>query len=916
MAELIRGFDWSSTPLGAFDSWPTSIVTAVGLMLASQQPMFLFWSAELRCLYNDAARVLLAPEARRLALGARASAALLPTWPTIEDDLAGVLAGDAIGATDDGADPAAPFGYICSPVPDPASPTGFGGALVLCLESTQSTSMQRDSERRLSESEARFREIANAAPVMMWVTDEAQACTWCNQAWLRFTGRTLAQELGGGWTESIHPDDIDRCRAEYAAAFAERRPFRMDLRLRRHDGEWGVVDNTGAPRIGDGGVLLGFVGSCLDVTRQRETEARFRGVFNSELMGMTVFDANTGRTLAINERFLRMTGHDRADVDEGRWSRAALMPPEHEADDKRAIAQARERGWWDTYESALRHRDGTRLPVRISSAPLPGQPGRVVIAIQDITAERAAQAALVASEERLRLGLEAGRMVTWEFDLKRAELTRSSNCAAIFGWGERAEDFAARMPAEDIAADQVRLQRALADPHATYDSEFRYQHPDGHLMHLHNLALVKRDEAGAPFRIYGVCMDISERKQAEIALKLLNETLEQEVEKRTEALLLTEEALRQSQKMEALGHLTGGVAHDFNNLLGAMVGSFDLIRRRTGDEERVRLLAEAGLRAAERGVKLTSQLLTFSRGQRIELTAVVVRDVVDGMSEMLRRALGPMIALSIDADCAGRAVLSDPTQLELAVLNLAINARDAMPDGGTVHVATRLQTIDRDPALATGQYVELLIRDTGIGMSLEVAARAFDPFYTTKGVGKGTGLGLSQVYGIARHAGGTVRIDSTPGAGTTVRMLLPCTDSAGAPAEPTPPTIDPGVRQDATVLVVDDDLDLRQVLAALLEDLGYRVLEADDGASGLSMLERHAPDLLIADFAMPGMTGAELARAARARRPDLPIIFASGYADTRAIDDAAGAATRVLRKPFRIDELQSAINTALAGPRP
>ena len=516
---------------------------------------------------------------------------------------------------------------------------------------------------------------------------------------------------------------------------------------------------------------------------------------------------------------------------------------------------------------------------------------------------------LVESEARLRLGLEAGRMVTWEFDLTTGALTRSANSELIFGGGDKPQDYTSRMPAEDMAHDKLRLQRALAAEDGLYQSEFRYNHPDGRQLHLQNWGKIMRDAEGNPARVHGVCMDITDRKRAEHALKHLNETLEQEVRKRTGELVAAEEALRQSQRMEALGHLTGGVAHDFNNLLGAMVGSFDLIRRKADNPERVRSLAEAGLKVADRGTKLTSQLLTFSRGQRIELRAVRVADVLHGTQEMLERTLGPLTKLTFDIAPDERAVLSDATQLEMAVLNLVINARDAMPGGGAVTIATRLLPLARDPTLPPGDYIEVLVRDTGTGMSPDVAALAFDPFFTTKEVGKGTGLGLSQVYGIARQAGGTVRIDSAPGRGTTVRMLLPCTDTAMQIVRPAParPPASPALE----VLLVDDDVDLREVMAASLDDLGYRVIEAADGSTALMMLQQSAPDVLIVDFAMPGMTGAELAKAARARWPDLPIVFASGYADTEAIGDAAGRATRLLRKPFRIDELQRAITESL-----
>jgi len=289
-----------------------------------------------------------------------------------------------------------------------------------------------------------------------------------------------------------------------------------------------------------------------------------------------------------------------------------------------------------------------------------------------------------------------------------------------------------------------------------------------------------------------------------------------------------------------------------------------------------------------------------------------VAELVQGMRDLLARTLGPMVRLTFALDGDG-AVLSDLTQLEIAVLNLAINARDAMPEGGDLTIATAVRRTRGDAELAAGEYVDLSVADTGSGMPAEVAARAFDPFFTTKGVGKGTGLGLSQVYGMARQAGGTVRIESRPGAGTTVRICLPRTAApARAGAEPEPSAA-MAVESAATILVVDDDPDIRRMLAASLDALGYRVLEAEDGPSGLAALDGGAPDLVVVDFAMPGMNGAEVAKAVRERRPELPIVFASGYADTAAIEAVAGKDAAVLRKPFRIDQLQAVLAEALNG---
>lgn len=394
------------------------------------------------------------------------------------------------------------------------------------------------------------------------------------------------------------------------------------------------------------------------------------------------------------------------------------------------------------------------------------------------------------------------------------------------------------------------------------------------------------------------------------ALEELNATLEARVEERTQRLEQTEAALRQSQKMEAMGQLTGGIAHDFNNVLAAVVGSFDLILRGADVTGSTHRYAEAGLAAAQRGTKLTAQLLAFSREQKIELRPLNLSRLVEGMTELLRRTLGPMVRLQLQLRHPQVGVLTDATQFEMAVLNLAINARDAMPGGGDLIISSTMARIEDDAVLKAGDYVVLSVADTGEGMTAEVLARAFDPFFTTKGIGKGTGLGLSQVYGIVHQAGGTVRIDSRPGEGTAVRLYLPVTGEE--PVADSAESRDEGGAGGARILVVDDDTDVRGMLATVLDTLGYSVTEAADGAAGLAALADNRPDLMILDYAMPELTGAEVAKRAWEQRPGLPIIFASGYADTATIEGVAGNHAIVLRKPFRIADLKAAIAAALA----
>lgn len=406
---------------------------------------------------------------------------------------------------------------------------------------------------------------------------------------------------------------------------------------------------------------------------------------------------------------------------------------------------------------------------------------------------------------------------------------------------------------------------------------------------------------------------VIERDAVEQQLRELNATLEQRVEERTRDLEQAQGALLQSQKMEAVGQLVAGMAHDFNNVLASVVGAFNLILRKPDDLERVRKFAEAGAQAAERGAKLTGQLMTFSRSHRIQLRPLLVCDVLEQIEELLTRTLGPGIRLEKVLNADPAPVVADPTQVEMMILNLAINARDAMPNGGTLTISTCKQKFGGDAELADGEYVELTVRDSGLGMDEDTLNRAMEPFFTTKPVGKGTGLGLAQIHGSARQAGGTVRIESELGVGTTVRVYLPCTNEK--PTQPLGRMASEENERKLTplhILLVDDEDHLRSFLEEELKDHGHSVSAAPDGMAALSILETETPDITVLDFAMPGMNGAVLAEQIAARLPSLPMVFMTGYADTAAIKTAAGEDAIILQKPFDVSQLISALKLVCA----
>jgi len=416
-------------------------------------------------------------------------------------------------------------------------------------------------------------------------------------------------------------------------------------------------------------------------------------------------------------------------------------------------------------------------------------------------------------------------------------------------------------------------------------------------------------------------------KAAESRLTQLNETLETRISQRTDELTrannrLMDEivqreqaqvALIQSQKMDSIGQLTGGIAHDFNNLLTVIGGSLELIQRRA-DDERITRLADAAQQASDRAAKLTRQLLAFSRTDRLTLKPVNIDGLITGMNDLLARTIGPQFTVRLHPG-GGVWAMADANQLELAILNLAINARDAMPEGGDLHIGVLPRAADQED-LEPGDYAVISVRDTGAGIPPALIDKVFDPFFTTKPVGKGTGLGLSQVYGMARQSGGSARIHSPPGEGVTVEIWLRASQPAHTVEEDGSTHPGPPRGAGARIMVVDDDDAVRGLMVECLVGLGYSIMEAASGQEALDKLCTANPDLLIVDFAMPGLNGAEIITRARAITPDLPAILATGYADMDIVD-AVVERDHVLRKPFQLDLLDHAVRTALdkADPR-
>jgi len=541
---------------------------------------------------------------------------------------------------------------------------------------------------------------------------------------------------------------------------------------------------------------------------------------------------------------------------------------------------------------------------------------------------------LTESEERLQTALRAGNLGSWTLDIKSMTLQTSESFRYHFGVPTEREflfdDFRKSLHAEDREHVTGAIGLAI-ETGSDLALEHRVVWPAGPVHWIDIRARAVRSEIGKVFQLVGVSTDITERKTSELererllgelaeertALSELTATLEQRVQERTTELIAevaarehAQKQLLQSQKMESIGQLTGGVAHDFNNLLMAVMGNLELLGKRIPDDPRMRRLLDGAMQGARRGASLTQRMLAFSRQQDLKTSSVDMAQLVLGMRDLLERSLGPQFDLRLRlADHLPPAQV-DANQIELAILNLAINSRDAMPNGGRIAIDVLMREVKGGgKPFRDGRYILVQVEDTGTGMDADTLSKSIEPFFSTKPLGKGTGLGLSMVHGLVVQLGGHFELASEPGKGTTAGLWLPV--ATELPTTEKTEVSAGGDTMAATILVVDDDPLIAMSTVDMLEDLGHTVIEANSAKQALEILQSgQVIDLLMTDQAMPGMTGIELIEIVRPQRPDLPVLLATGYADLPA---GKWANLPRLAKPYQQAQLEAEVGKLLSG---
>jgi PAS domain S-box-containing protein len=805
---------------------------------------------------------------------------------------------------------------------------------------------QKAAEEALRESESRFRLVADNAPVMLWMGDQNGKCIYLNEAKRAFWGVAPADLDTFDWGETVHPDDRAELEAIMRHAMRRQAPFSAEARYRRKDGNYRRIHTDARPRFGGGGEFLGMIGVNVDVTETRAEEARrialidlgdrFReltdptdiafaaaevlgkvhrvsragygtidmiketitidrdwnapgiktiaGVLNFRDYGSYIDDLKRGETVVVADAEQDPRTRETASALKAISAQAFINMPVTEQEGLVALlylnhADARE---WSDSEVAFIRDVAERTRVAVERRRAEQELQQIANSLERQVNERTAEMNRIWRNAR-------DILVVMEAD----ERLRSVNPAWTTVLGHLPREVTSRRFLEFLDTDDAALwQRGWHDGQVR-EREMRFRHKNGSYRWI-SWRISSEDGV-----LFGYGRDITAEKEQAAALQQ------------------AEEQLRQAQKMESIGQLTGGVAHDFNNLLQVVSGNLQLLGKDVAGNERAEQRIASALAGVSRGSKLANQLLAFGRRQPLEPKVINIGRFVAGMEDMLRRTIGEAIEIETIRSSGLWNTFVDPSQIENAVLNLAINARDAMDGVGKLTIEVGNAFIDDDyvrkhPDLVPGQYVLLAVTDSGTGMTPDVIEKAFEPFFSTKAVGKGSGLGLSMVYGFVKQSGGHIKIYSEPGEGTTIRMYLPrSTQSEDRLAE-----IDYGpiTGGSETILVAEDDEEVRATVVEMLGDLGYRVLKAKDAASALTVIESGVSiDMLFTDVVMPGpLRSADLARKAKERLPGVAVLFTSGYTENSIVHDGRlDAGVDLLSKPYSREALARKIRQVL-----
>jgi PAS domain S-box-containing protein len=770
--------------------------------------------------------------------------------------------------------------------------TGADGAVTGIFVDGVDVTDRVKAQDAINASENQFRTFAQVMPNHVWTAPPSGLLDWFNDRVLEYSGKSRDDLIDAGWTAIVHPDDREAAGARWAHSLESGENYETEFRIERADGDyrWHLV--RALPIRADDGRILRWIGSNTDIHDQKLAEvetARDRDrmwALTQDLLLVCDYD---GIIITVNPTATRLLGWEETEM-VGRQ----LTDFVHEDDLPASFAEIEKLAHGATtlsFENRYRRKDGGYLLFDWTAVP---DGGRIHGVGRDITQERA----LAKDRERIWTLSPVVKLVVM---LDGTITSVNPSWTRLLGWsieetiGHNVIEFLGETDRDPARGRLGELSKGHSL--AEHDAVFRTRSGE-----LKTIAFTSVPENGT---VYGFGRDVTAEREA------------------AAALAATEEALRQSQKMEAVGQLTGGIAHDFNNLLQGITGSLEIIERRVAQgriSELGRFLTGATT-AANRAAALTHRLLAFSRRQPLDPRPVRANPLVASMEDLLRRTIGERIDLELVLAGGLWLTLCDPNQLENAILNLVINARDAMPDGGKLTIETCNAHLDdayaaRQRDVSPGQYICICVTDTGTGMDADTIAKAFEPFFTTKPIGQGTGLGLSMIYGFARQSDGYAKIYSEVGEGTTFKLYLPrfrgrTDDADEVPQLSAVHATDAG----EIVLVVEDEPVVRGLIVETLNELGYRAIEAADGPKGVEILRSSRRiDLLITDIGLPGLNGRQVADAGRAVRPGLKVLFMTGYAENAAL--ASGflePGMTMITKPFAMEALATRIRTIIEG---